>query len=155
MGVGNGLAHLLENPQQMGKVIAAGLAFIEQGGKGAALHELHGEIGAIVGESANLVNGHNAGMLELGGDASFFEEADDKFGLIEVFIAKGFEGEDAIEFGIANAQDDAHAAPSDFGNDDKTSGHAGGRATDDGTLAGMRVVFAWGLEHRRRSRKTP
>src|SRR5262249_34333079 len=50
-------------------------ALLEEGFEGAPPDELHGQEGPAIGESAHLMHGGDAGMLQLAGDPRLAEEA--------------------------------------------------------------------------------
>ena len=51
------------------------LAFGEQGRERAALDELHGEVGPLIGLEPEVVDRDDSGVLELGSDLRFLDEA--------------------------------------------------------------------------------
>jgi hypothetical protein len=63
VGIGQRLTDLLEDLQEVWQALLRAGALGEQFGKGAALHEFHGEEGATVFQLAQLVDGHHAGVL--------------------------------------------------------------------------------------------
>jgi anti-anti-sigma regulatory factor len=75
VGVGHGLAHLLEHLEEARQILARVGALAQQGGERAAADQLHGEIRSLVGRPAHLVHGHNAGVLKLATDLRLLGEA--------------------------------------------------------------------------------
>ena len=82
--------------------------------EGAPLDELHGQERPAIGEGADLVDGRNAGMLQLAGDARLAEEALGGWRIGRVALGQQLDGDVAIEGDVAGAVDDAHAAVADL-----------------------------------------
>src|SRR5262245_36587671 len=86
----------------------------EQRGERAALHELHREIGPLVREQAELVDGHDAGMLELAADLRLLDEAFQQLRFFRELLAQNLHRDVAAEVAVAALQDDSHAAARDL-----------------------------------------
>ena len=115
VGVGHRLADLLEHFQEPRQVLGRGLALCEAVGQGAALDQLHGEVRPAVGEPAQVVDRHDAGVLQLAADLRFFDEALLQFRTGHVFIPQHLEGEVAAQKRVMAAQHQTHASPTDLG----------------------------------------
>ena len=74
VGVADRLAHLLEDRDEPAAVLGGVVALLQQVVEGAALDELHRQERPAVGEGADLVDGRDAGVLELAGDRGLLEE---------------------------------------------------------------------------------
>ena len=79
-----------------------------------ALDQLHREEGPEVGEGAQLVDRHDAGVLELAADLGLLDEAADHVGVVAEVVAQHLEGDVAAEVGVAALEDGAHAAAGDL-----------------------------------------
>ena len=71
VGVGHGLAHLLENLQEPGEVVSGVGPFLQELRQGLAADQFHGEERPAVRQCAEIVDGHDARMLQLAGDPGF------------------------------------------------------------------------------------
>ena len=118
------------------------MALLEQGVEGTAVHELHGEERPAVAVGAELVNGDQAGVLQLAADLRLFHEAADQVGLLLVRFEENFDGQVAPQVGIASFEDNAHAAPGDLAQELDANGPVGGPGhlgrgrVDQGCLGG-------------------
>jgi hypothetical protein len=74
VGVGQRLAHLLEDAQETRLIVHRLGPFEQQVVKRAALDQLHGEEGPAVGQAAEFVDGHDPGVLQLAADLGLFDE---------------------------------------------------------------------------------
>ena len=74
MGVGHRLADGLEDREEPRQVVRRGWALREQRRQRPAFDQLHGEVGPAVGEGAELVDRHDAGVLELAADLRLLDE---------------------------------------------------------------------------------
>ena len=117
MGIRQRLADLLEDGEEPREVVVGVGALGEHGRECAALDQLHGEVGAAVGERAELVDGDDARVLELPADAGLLDEAADDVGVAAVAGLEDLHGEVAAEVGVAGLEDDAHAAAGDLAQD--------------------------------------
>ena len=79
-----------------------------------ALDQLHREVGTAVAEGAQLVNGHDAGMLQLAGDLGFLDEAANHVGLVAMRFEQNLHRQVATKVGIAALENGPHAAASDL-----------------------------------------
>ena len=82
--------------------------------QGSALDQLHGEIGPAIGEGAQLVDRHDAGVLELAADLGLLDEAADQFGLVLVALEQDLHGQVAAQVGVASLEHGPHAAAGDL-----------------------------------------
>ena len=82
VGVGHRLGHLLEDRQSRGRSSAGAGRSREDLGEGAALDQLHGEVGPAVGEGAQLVDRDDPRVLELAGDLRLLDEPADQVGVV-------------------------------------------------------------------------
>ena len=73
VGVGDRLAHLLEDPHELRPPLP-GPAASQQRRQGPALDQLHGEERPAVGQPAELVDRHDARVRELAADPRLVEE---------------------------------------------------------------------------------
>ena len=106
----HGLADLLEDGQEPAPFALRVLAFLEQCGKRPSADKLHGEEGAAIRADAELVDGHDAGVLQLAFDLRLLEEPFDYVGAIPVLLSEELEGDVPAEVVIAGPVDDADAA---------------------------------------------
>ena len=74
VGVSDCVADLVEDLQELQPIRRRFRALGEQVGESIALDQLHGEVGSTIGETAEVVDGHDAGVLELTADLSFLDE---------------------------------------------------------------------------------
>ena len=73
--------------------------------------KLHREVRTAVGERTELVDGHNARVLELSADPGFFDEPPDENRIVAVLLEQDLESQLAAQFRIPAAQDRPHSAP--------------------------------------------
>ncbi len=114
VGVGDRLGDGLEDGEEAGPVVVGAVAGLEQLGQGVALDQLHREEGPAVGEGAELVDGDDAGVLELAADLRLLDEAADHVGVVAVVIAQDLQCHVAAEVRVAALEDGAHAAAGDL-----------------------------------------
>ncbi len=114
MGVGHRLADLLENGQKPCEVVGRRVPVAKQVGECLSLHQLHGEVGAPIAKASQLVNRHDARVLQLATDLSLLHEPAHEVGIFLVRFKQDLDGQVAPEVGIASLQYGAHAAPGDF-----------------------------------------
>ena len=157
MGVGHRLADLEEHAQQerlIGGCVGPG---VQEIGQGAALDQLHREIRATIGEGAELVDRHDAGMLQLAGDPGLLDEASDEAGVVAVLVEEDLDGDVAADVAVAALEDGAHAAAADLAEELEAGdgfggrGHLAGAGPGDGPAVGVRfgdaeLVAGDGLE---------
>ena len=100
VGVGHRLADLLEDPQapRPGRRRTPSASARELR-KGPALDQLHREVRAVVGEGAQLVDRHDARVLELAGDLRLLDEAADHLGAVAEVVAEDLDGQVAPRSG--------------------------------------------------------
>ncbi len=130
VGVGHRLADRLEDRQEP-RQLRLGPAFGQKVGERAALHQLHGEERAAVGQRAQLVDRHHAGMLELAADLRLLHEAADEVGAVAVAVEQDLQGQVASEVVVPAAVDGAHAAAGDLAE----QAIAAGRGVDEAVRA--------------------
>src|SRR5262245_39674339 len=117
MSVTEGVADVVEDVQQADQgegsrlapsgANATGLDLgLKDVGQAPALDHLHREEAAAIHVDAELMNGHDVGVLQLAGDLCFFEEADSLaiVGLVE----EELDGDLAVNVRINGAEDGAH-----------------------------------------------
>src|SRR5262249_3854198 len=75
---------------------------------------LHGEEGPAVRQGADLVDGRNARVLQLGGQARLVEETPRRRAALAVPAQKQLDGERAAQVGVLGAEHRTHAAPADL-----------------------------------------
>ena len=101
VGVGQRLAHLLEHLKEARQVAGRRVALLEQDRQRLAFHQLHGEVGPVVGKTTGLVDGHDAGMLQLAADLRLFQETLHGAGIVVVVFQQDLDGEFTAQFGVA------------------------------------------------------
>ena len=89
VGVGHRLATCSKIARNRGRSSAGSGALGQQRGQGAALDQLHGEVGPAVGEGAQLVDRDDAGVLELAADLGLLDEPADQLGVVAVVARAG------------------------------------------------------------------
>ena len=117
MGVGHRLADLFEDPEESGPLLVRGPAFVQQGRQGAALDQLHGEIGPAVTQRSQLVDRDDPRVLELAADPGLLDEAPDQLGAVAVFLQQHLDGQVAAEVPVPSPEDRPHAAAGDLAED--------------------------------------
>ena len=120
-------------PRNRGRSCAGCRGSAQQRGQGAALDQLHGEVGPAVAELAQLVDRHDARMLELAADLRLLDEAADQLGIVVVLFEQDLDGQVAAQVGVAALEDGAHAAAADLAQELVAAGvlgHLGGRGPD-------------------------
>jgi hypothetical protein len=91
------MAHLLEDGQETRQVVRGSRPFPEQVGEGASLDQLHGEEGPAVGQGADLVDGGNAGVLQLPGDLRLLAETALDLGQGAIILPQHLDGQGTIQ----------------------------------------------------------
>jgi hypothetical protein len=86
---------------------------MEGGGQALALDEFHAEV-MLVLVPADLVEGHDVGMVETGGDLGLGLEALDVGGGSELAGQDHLEGDETVEAHLPRLVDNAHAAAGDL-----------------------------------------
>ena len=114
VGVGHRLADGLEDGEKAGEVVRGRLALRQQRRQRPPLHQLHREIGPAVGERAQLVDRHDAGMLELAADLRFLHEPPHQLGLLLVALEQDLDRQVAAEVRVAALEHRPHPAPRDL-----------------------------------------
>src|SRR5205809_1138206 len=99
MGISQRLAHLLEDLQKARTLLSWARPLLEQLGQGDALDQLHGEIGPAIIGATQLVDGYDAGMLQLTADLCFLAEALHRLGVASAIAPHEFEGEVTAQLG--------------------------------------------------------
>ncbi len=154
VGVGDGLADLLEDAQDAGQGVLRRRTGGEHLGEGLALDQLHGEVGATVGEGAQLVDRDDAGVLELAADLRLLDEAADEGGVVPVLLQEDLDGEVASEVLVSALEHGAHAAAGDLAEQPEPGvallgrRHLGGGGLVDGRLGGGVGVAEQDAGHR-------
>ena len=67
-----------------------------------------------VGERPQLVDRHDAGVLELAADLRFLDEPSDHVGVVAEILPEHLEGDVAAQVGVAALEHGAHAAAGDL-----------------------------------------
>ena len=114
VGVGHRLRDRLEDRQEPGQVVGRARAGREQVGQRLALDQLHGEERPAVGEGAQLVDRHDARVLQLAADLRLLDEPADQVGVVAEVLAEDLDGHVAAEVGVAALEHGAHAAAGDL-----------------------------------------
>ena len=117
VGVGQRLANLLKDLEEARQVVRRRFAFLEEGGQRSPFHQLHGEVGTAVGETAGLVDGDDAGVLQLAADLRLLHEAAHRDRVVAVPFEEDLDGEVAAEFEVAPLEDCPHAAVAQLAED--------------------------------------
>jgi hypothetical protein len=138
VGVGHRLAHLGEDAQEPPQVLLRVGPLAQQLGQGVALDQFHREEGLVVGESPQLVDRGDAGMLELPGNLRLLEEAADQLGAIAVFVQQHLDRQFPAELGVASFEDGPHAPAADLV-EQQVASRGGCRRR--GARAGLRALW--------------
>ena len=114
VGVGDGLADLLEDREEAPTLGLGPAPLLEQHGQCLALHELHREVRAPVGAQPELVDRHDARMLELPTDLRLLDEALEHLGRLLMALEQELHGQVAAEVRVPGVQNDTHAPVGDL-----------------------------------------
>jgi hypothetical protein len=114
VGVGHRLAHLLEHPQEAQPALGRLRVLRQELSQSPAVDQLHGEERPAVLQAADLVDRRHAGVLELTGDLSLFEEAPLQVGVAAVALQQHLDRQRPVQLGVAGPQHPAHAAVADL-----------------------------------------
>ena len=114
MGVGHGLADLLEDREEARPVFIGAPTRREQRRQGAAPDQLHRDEQPAIGEAPQLVDGDDPGVLELAADLRLLHEAADHLGMIAVLLPDHLDGEVPAQVEVASLEDRADPAPGQF-----------------------------------------
>ncbi len=82
-------------------------------GEGLAGHVLHGDVVVPV-RGSDVVDDDDVGVVESGGGFGFLGEAALALGVVHAVRREEFEGDEAVEVGVAGFVDNAHAALAEF-----------------------------------------
>jgi hypothetical protein len=115
VGVRHRLARLLKHRHEPPPVVAGVGAVLEEVVERLPLDELHGHEQASVGEGAEVVDGGDRGVLELGRDAGLVGEPPGGRGRRAELVLEDLDGHLAAEDGVSGTVDDAHPAAGDLG----------------------------------------
>ena len=135
--VGHRLRHLLEDAQGPRQPVGRRRPGGQQLREGLAPDQLHREERPAVGEGAQLVDRHDARVLELAADLRLLDEAADHLGAAAEVVAEDLDGDVAAEVGVAALEHLAHAAAGDLAVDAVADRRVGGGPVgrpDDGRL---------------------
>ena len=138
VGVGHRLADGLEDATGSGAGRAAGRSGRSDQQDAARVRpfdQLHREIRPAVGEGAQLVHRHDAGMLELAADLRFLDEPAHQLGLVLVAFEQDLDGQVAAQVGVAPLEHRPHPAARDLAEELVAVAALGGR----GHLIGGRL----------------
>ena len=142
VGVGHRLGHADEDRQEPGMVARRVGPLGQDLGQGPAFDQLHGEVGATVGEGAQLVDRDDAGVLQLAADLGLLDEPADKLGLVAVRFQKHLHGEVSAEVGVVPLEDRPHSPAGDLAEEEHPGrarslvGHLGRAGLDDRSRVG-------------------
>ena len=100
-------------PRRRGPIGGRVGAFGEDGGERLAFDQLHGEERPVA-EPADVVDRHDAGMLQLAADLGLFDEPPGDVGAVGEFLEQHLDGQVAAEVDVATAQHGPHAAAGDL-----------------------------------------
>ena len=114
MGVGHRLRDGREDRQEPGQVVGRSRAGREQVGQRLAFDQLHAEERPLVGEGPQLVDRHDARMLELAADLRFLDEPADQVAVVAEVFAQHLDRDVAAQVGVAAFEDGPHAAAGDL-----------------------------------------
>jgi hypothetical protein len=78
------------------------------------LDEFHREIRPAISERTQLVDRHDAGILELPADLCFFDKSPDQFRLVLVAFEQDLHGQVAAQVRVAPLEHGSHPATSDL-----------------------------------------
>ena len=109
MGVGHGLADLLEDGEEAGAFLVGTPSRRQQGRQRAAPHQLHRDEHPAVGQTPQLVHRDDPRVLELPADLRLLDEPPDHLGMVAVFLAHHLDGQVAAEVEVAALEDGPHA----------------------------------------------
>ena len=160
VGVGEGVANLLEDGEQAAKgIFRHGFrhAFSDEFDhlfQRDALHQFHRVKGLPRGVHAEIVDRHDVRVLELGGDLRLLDEARGGVGI--ALVVHDFHGHRASRRALPRGKDHTHAAPGDFLFHIEMLRLAifqGKIAADDFRLVDPRGVPLEGLNRRRAERR--
>ena len=138
VGVGDRLAHLLENLQELGLVLCGRRPFPQPLRQRFALNQLHGEERASIRERADFVDGNNAGMLQLAGDAGLLVKTACAVRVVRRITQHDFHGQVPLQRTVNGPEDRAHAATSDFFAQLKTGARGFGRTEGESGVDRLR-----------------
>ena len=126
VGVGDGLADLLEDGEETAQVLCGVGPLLQQGGEGPALDQPHREVGPQVGIEPQLIHREDAGMLELAADLGLLDEPLDHRRVPGMARVEHLHRDVPAEVGVAPLEDDAHPAAGDLAMDVVAPRPAGG-----------------------------
>ena len=112
--VGHRLRHLLEDAQGPRQPVGRRQPGSQKLREGLAPDQLHREEWPAVGEGAQLVDRHDARVLELAADLRLLDEAADHLGTAAEVVAEDLDGNVAADVGVAALEHLAHAAAGDL-----------------------------------------
>ena len=101
VGIRHRLAHLEEDPQHARLIVGQIEPCGQEVRQGAALDQLHDEIRAAVGKRAQVVDRHDAGVLQLAGDLCLLDEASDQAGVVAMLLEQDLHGQVAADVAVA------------------------------------------------------
>ena len=113
VGIRHRLRHLQGDGQQAGPIGRRVGPFAEDRRERLALDQLHGEEGPVA-EAADVVDRHDAGMLQLAADLRLLDEALGHVGAVGVPLQEHLDREVAAEVDVPAPQHGPHAAAGDL-----------------------------------------
>ena len=139
--VGDGLANLEEDGEEVGQVGRSVRAAAEDLLQRLAAHQPHDEERPVVGGHAQFVDRDDPGVLQPAGDPGLFQKPADDFGLPLVFLQEDLDRGHALELDVPHLVDDAHAPAADHPPDEVPAGRVHRRERVGG---GIRTGFDGG-----------
>ena len=114
VGVGHRLANGLPDLEEAHAILLDRLAPREHRRERPPLDQLHREERTLIGHQPQLVDRHDARVLQLAADLRFFDESLEDFGALGELGVGDLDRDVATELDVVPAQHDAHAAARDL-----------------------------------------
>ena len=112
MGVGHGLADLLENAEKTSPFHFRTPSRLQNRCQGASSDQLHCDEHSPVGQAPQFVYRDDPRMLELPADLRLLNEPPDQLWIVAVFVAHHLDGQVAAKVEVAALEDRSHAPAS-------------------------------------------
>jgi hypothetical protein len=112
--IGDRLAHRLEYREHAPAVLIRRAALLQERRQRLPLDQLHREVRPLVGHQAELVHGHDAGVLQLAADLRLLDEALHDLGALGQLAVEHLHRHVAAEVRVVALEDHAHAAARDL-----------------------------------------
>ena len=142
VGVGDRLADLLEDGEEPRPVLVGASSRRQERRQRAAPHQLHRDEQPAVGQPAQLVDRHDARVLELPADLRLLDESPDHLGVVAMFLADHLDGQVAAEVEVAALEDGPHAPASQLADELISRGWVGRPVTFHRSGPDQRSVVA-------------